>query len=161
MIEKRRKSLYPEMRKARQNKENKVRLVKDKLFINDIQFIPENPEYESENEQTKNPNYSDNYQYRPRGSRDWNYQRGARSRGIPRDFQRSRTFTRSTRGGRPHGRWAPRQTFVERTPNFESRNMFTNLPIDDDNASMSGRSESRKNKASSPQRGNGPATMRK
>ena len=39
-IENRRKSLYPVAKRARQNKQNKVRLVRDKLYINGVQYIP-------------------------------------------------------------------------------------------------------------------------
>ena len=39
-IEEQRKLLYPEMKRAKLNKENKVRLVKDKLYINDKQYVP-------------------------------------------------------------------------------------------------------------------------
>lgn len=39
-IENRRKALYPEAKRARQNKNNEVKLVRDKLYINGRQFIP-------------------------------------------------------------------------------------------------------------------------
>lgn len=39
-IENRRKVLYPEAKRARQNKNNEVKLVRDKLYINGKQFIP-------------------------------------------------------------------------------------------------------------------------
>ena len=149
IIEKRRKSLYPEMRRAKQNKENKVRLVKDKLYINNIQFIPDDVEYE--NEQIQNQNSIASYQYQHRDPRNRDYQRRSRAWETPRDFQRGRTFTRSShRGGRPYSKGTPRQTYGGKSVNFESPNIFTNLPRDSDNMSMAGRSESRKNKASSP-----------
>ena len=44
------------MRKARQNKQNKVRPINDKLYINNIQYIPEDIEGDSENDQIQNPN---------------------------------------------------------------------------------------------------------
>ena len=40
VIEEKRKLLYPEMKRARKNKDNKVRLVRDRLFINDIECVP-------------------------------------------------------------------------------------------------------------------------
>ena len=150
VIENRRKSLYPEMRKAKQNKQNKVRLVKDKLYINDIQFIPEDAEYESENYQTlnSNPRRSNHYQSRDPRNRDYQHKSGTWN--TPRDYQRGRTFTRSSHRGPPNRRWAPRQPYVGKPADFQSPNIFMNLPEDDDNTSMTGRSESRKNKASSP-----------
>ena len=43
-IETKRKALYGVMKKAKRDPNNKVRLVRDKLFINDVQYIPENSE---------------------------------------------------------------------------------------------------------------------
>ena len=40
-IENKRKVLYPIMKKARENKDNKVRLVRDKLFINNVEAMPD------------------------------------------------------------------------------------------------------------------------
>ena len=40
-IEQRRKVLYPVAKNARRNRDNKVRLVRDKLFINGQQYTPE------------------------------------------------------------------------------------------------------------------------
>ena len=114
LIENRRKSLYSEMRKARQNKQNKVRLVKKKLYINNIQYIT-------------------NYQ---------NHQR-QRSWETPRDFSRDRTFKRSANCGRYNNGLAPRQTFVGKAVNFASPNMYTHLPRDDDLVNTTGRSENR------------------
>ena len=39
-IESRRKKLYPEMKLAKQDEKNRVRLVRDKLYINNVQYIP-------------------------------------------------------------------------------------------------------------------------
>ncbi|MCG8046716.1 MAG: hypothetical protein N0E48_13935, partial [Candidatus Thiodiazotropha endolucinida] len=45
IIEDRRKVLYPEMKKAKAaDKDAKVRLVKDRLYINKVQFVPKNAE---------------------------------------------------------------------------------------------------------------------
>ena len=43
-IETKRKALYGVMKRAKRDPNNKVRLVRDKLFINDVQYIPENSE---------------------------------------------------------------------------------------------------------------------
>lgn len=40
-IENKRKVLYPIMKKARENSDNKVRLVRDKLFINNVEYVPD------------------------------------------------------------------------------------------------------------------------
>ena len=44
VIENRRKQLYPIMKKARANEDNKVRLVRDKLFINNCEYVPDSDE---------------------------------------------------------------------------------------------------------------------
>ncbi|MEW8546894.1 MAG: hypothetical protein AB2693_25545, partial [Candidatus Thiodiazotropha sp.] len=41
VIEDKRKLLYPEMKKAKRNENNKVRMVRDKLFINNQEFVVE------------------------------------------------------------------------------------------------------------------------
>ena len=89
-IENKRKQLYPEAKRARQSKNNEVRLVRDKLFINGRQFIPNttnsqnntwqnypgyrknsdtNPgtQMESENRRSFNqqPRYINNYRQQP------------------------------------------------------------------------------------------------
>ena len=40
-IENKQKVLYPIMKKARENKDNKVRLVRDKLFIDNVEVVPD------------------------------------------------------------------------------------------------------------------------
>lgn len=47
-IEDRRKLLYPELKKAKMDPRNKVRLVRDKLYINNSEFIPTEPESDRE-----------------------------------------------------------------------------------------------------------------
>ena len=53
-IEQRRKLLYPEAKRARQNKNNEVKLVKDKLFINGRQFIPDTTNTQPRNNTNNN-----------------------------------------------------------------------------------------------------------
>ena len=40
VIESRRKKLCPEMKLAKQDENNRMRLVRDKLYINNVQYIP-------------------------------------------------------------------------------------------------------------------------
>ncbi|KAK3082895.1 hypothetical protein FSP39_008307 [Pinctada imbricata] len=44
-IEDRRKKLYPLMKEARKNRANKVIMVRDKLYVNHVQVIPEESEF--------------------------------------------------------------------------------------------------------------------
>lgn len=56
IVEEKRKILYPEMKRARSDSRNKVRLVRDKLFINNIEFVPDetvNPQKHQNREQTR------------------------------------------------------------------------------------------------------------
>lgn len=53
VIEDRRKKLYPEMKKARRDPNNRVRLVRDKLNINNRQFILESEDEQSDYETDK------------------------------------------------------------------------------------------------------------
>lgn len=71
IIEDRRKQLYPEMKRAKLNKENKVRLVRDKLYINQQEFIPKRNNNEN---QTSGANQQ-NQSYGQR-SRDIRYHQG-------------------------------------------------------------------------------------
>ena len=52
-VELKRRKLYPEMKRARQNPQNKIRLVRDKLYVNDQEYIPDDdtPDYEPRNNQ--------------------------------------------------------------------------------------------------------------
>ena len=59
-IENKRKLLYPVMKKANEVEGNKVRLVQDKLFINDIQYIPKH----QDNQSTRPKTYDQNDQPR-------------------------------------------------------------------------------------------------
>ena len=67
-IEEQRKILYPVAKSARQNPNNKVRLVRDKLFINGEQHIP-NPTVEQQRFQTNN---QQNNAYRQQRTRQQN-----------------------------------------------------------------------------------------
>ena len=61
-IESVRKTLYPVMKATRANKNNKVRLVRDKLFINNVQYIP--PTDSNENLDVRPKTYRTSYQHR-------------------------------------------------------------------------------------------------
>ena len=55
-IEDKRRILYPVMRSFKKNKQNKVRLIRDKLFINDIEYIPTEDEINAV-KQRRQPEY--------------------------------------------------------------------------------------------------------
>lgn len=153
VVENRRKLLYPEMKRARANKHNKVRLVKDKLFINDVQYIPDT---DINAVQPKFANRQNNRTFETRHFQNTSYnrysQRGS-SRGYPRgysqSYQKGRTFNRSTNRG-SFNAWTPRSSYAEKTISFASPNIYANLPGDQEFEEGSGRSTSKKNKASSP-----------
>ena len=55
-------TLYPVMKAAKANKNNKVRLVRDKLFINNVQYIP--PTGSNDNLDARPKTHRINYQHR-------------------------------------------------------------------------------------------------
>ena len=60
-VEIKRRKLYPEMKRARENPDNKIRLVRDKLYVNGREFIPDDDE-------TANKTHAyQNYTYNERG----------------------------------------------------------------------------------------------
>lgn len=151
VVEKKRKLLYPEMNKAKQNKENKVRLVKDKLYINGKEYIPETTETDSDTETKQYPNPMNKFSKRSRGSSNYGYQRSYQNQtGTPRGYARGRTFKRSMNQDQFISGRRPRQTYAEKAVNFESPNLYSHLSDDRSNETIFGRCESRKNKASSP-----------
>lgn len=99
-MEDKRKQLYPVANDARKNPENKVRLVRDKLFINHEQYIPEvqttikprdtmqNSARNYENRNSRVPRNNET-----RGNMHYNQFDGARAR-KPYQTQWSRTFNR-------------------------------------------------------------------
>ena len=135
-IENKRKLLYPVMKKANEVEGNKVRLVRDKLFINDIQYIPKH----QDNLSTRPKTYDQNDQPQ-------HYQRNA-NRGFQHnawDLNNVRTF--STRN--VYSSCQPNPSF-----NFDMSNRFQNLPHPAvDPCSQTPRAENqqtRKKPASSP-----------
>lgn len=152
-VENRRKLLYPEMKRARANKQNKVRLVKDKLFINDVQYFPKTDTNDGESKFPKRQNDRtfENRQFQ-NTSYNNNNQRGqirGYSRGYSQSYQRGRTFNRSSNRG-SFNAWTPRPSYAEKTISFNSPNIYNNLPGDQEFGQGSGRSMAKKNKASSP-----------
>ena len=138
VVEDRRKLLYPEMKRARQNKYNKVRLVRDRLFINDSEYLP--PENYDEQQSEYQRGYG-----QPRKSAKyagWNKNyRQTRGANQPPQNGRSRVFTRSN----------PRQFNSKPQPrvvDFDWSTPYRNEVLSRD--ASKDRQGSRKNKASSP-----------
>ena len=89
-MENTRKLLYPVMKKAKGVEGNKVRLVRDKLFINDIQYMPPSTETQ-DNSGTRPKTYYHNKQQRG-NQRNYRrpYQRNAWGQNNTRTFYSSR-----------------------------------------------------------------------
>ena len=83
-VEAKRRTLYPIMKKARENKENKVRMVRDRLFINDNEVAPQQP-----------PNLHQPKQLSSRQNsyREQRFQRTDRPTNPGQIHQRTRVFT--------------------------------------------------------------------
>ena len=159
VVEEKRKILYPEMKKARSDSRNKVRLVRDKLFINNIEFVPDetvNPQKHQNREQTRvksdKPEYQQDKNSRLTGksSRDtFQNKDGIRNIGYgktryiyPRPQSRNVNFSK--------------QQFSRHksdTFSLPTTNIFENLPVEDENPDQCGQNrpfETKKHKASSP-----------
>ena len=160
VIEDKRKLLYPEMKRARENKQNKVRLVRDRLYINNAQYVPrltQNPD---------NIKNRDTYQQRHAGSRNqWyenqsystesnssSHENGSRTnKGYN---SRSRVYHRSSNQKNANGSEyrQPKQTYAEKVSNYtvSTSNRFSMLMSREENTRSRESSETRKHKASSP-----------
>ncbi|MEW8547164.1 MAG: hypothetical protein AB2693_26940 [Candidatus Thiodiazotropha sp.] len=158
VVEEKRKILYPEMKKARSDSRNKVRLVRDKLFINNVEFVPDENVYTQQNqtrEKTRSnsdrrgyqrdknlhssgPSYSDSSQNKDRAI---NIGYGKTRYIYPRAQGRNVNFSE--------------QQLPRSKPNSYSlptSNMFENLPVEDANTNQTCQTpvETKKHKASSP-----------
>ena len=91
IIEDKRKLLYPEAKKARQNEENKVRMVRDKLYVNNTEVVVEQ---QDGNGTSFHPTRQNSYRREPQ------WQRGNNG-----DYRGSRVFYR---GGRKYQGSKPR-----------------------------------------------------
>ena len=92
-IESKRKLLYPEAKKARQDPENKVRMVKDKLYVNGtevtVEIVGDNDTQDEMNNETSRKQVFTKPDEHTTGARPktrvvYNYQRGRRSNWQPR-----------------------------------------------------------------------------
>ena len=72
-IEETRKTLYGEMKKAKRNPENKVRMVRDKLYVNNVQITPK-----SGNERLLSERNRTDTKYRKNTNRNYTYDKGSR-----------------------------------------------------------------------------------
>ena len=139
-IEEKRKLLYPEAKKARQDKENKVRLVRDRLYVNDIEV-------------KVNPQNDDNSQNMQKGQRTERGMRNNWSNGTI----HGRTFYPSRNRKPPNIEHNNHQSRMdtEWVPNSEVpvKNRFDILSAIKEgsaNRDLSSERKSVKNKASSP-----------
>ena len=145
-IEEQRKLLYPEMKRAKLNKENKVRLVKDKLYINDIQYVPK--QNQSRKSSTEYQSQNQSYQFRKSYTTGYRNQDYNKPQSPNKNYTRGRIFERSKTSTNNMGSYQqPRSNFSDTPIDFTTPNRFGALLNEN---FESNRSESRKNKASSP-----------
>lgn len=146
VVEDQRKLLYPEMKRARANEQNKVRLVRDKLYINNVEFVPSKLPNQQKRVQVRYEQPS-NYSGQTDGRRRRNYHTSANSSsqspnaGSSNYSYASRVFQRSSNAG---------VKITPKSTNFtvQTRNRFEGLSNHDDNSVQC--SDTRKKKASSP-----------
>ena len=91
VIEDQRKLLYPETKRARQNEQNKVRLVRDKLFVNNSEVVvePKVPPSGFGNNETRHTRKTHSYRREPTRAE---YNTG---------YRRNRVFYRGGKQNRP------------------------------------------------------------
>ena len=132
VIEDQRKRLYPEAKRARENKQNKVRLVRDRLFINGAEIVPP-PKKDSQQKQGQGDRIQG-------GGRSYSTQ-GQWHRGKP--TYTSRVFQRSSK---------PAYGAIAKPSNFSmsTYNRFDKLADENSNTSYKDRSKSQKIRARSP-----------
>ena len=172
--ERRRKVLYPKMKHAKQNKDNKVRLVKDTLYINNEKYIcgrndqPVRVEYQTANGRSQNYNQRDvsdrqtderprmkfypqttDQQQQQQQNNNQNLQQQERSEREKQPFPEPTIRTVNHR--EKNNAMLPqntRQSSRLTESVFESQNIYTSLPDSDSDRQCAG-----KTKASSPLQG--------
>lgn len=162
VVEDRRKMLYPEMKKARSDKHNKVRLVRDRLFINNVEFVTDS--HSSSLHQNRGQS-QDFKQYNKQPDRRHEYER---SQGSQRSQSTYSDVVRSTDRNRDSGYGKSRVLYAHTTGqskrsnqqqssnvkslNFEipTSNRFSSFSNEENNSGDKPPTESKKHKASSP-----------
>lgn len=146
VVEDQRKLLYPEMKRARANEQNKVRLVRDKLYINNVEFIPSKETNQQKRVQVRYEQ-SSNYSGQTDGRRRRNYHTSSngssqrQNTGSSNYSYASRVFQRSSNAT---AKITPKPT----NSTVKTRNRFEVLSNYDDNQVQC--ADTRKKKASSP-----------
>ena len=151
VVEDKRKLLYPEMKRAKHNKQNKVRLVRDKLYVNNVEIIPD-------------PRKGQSYERKPRQEKMGNI-----ARRYPHEQPAFPKINRGTRQAEHSGNFKKDRVFYSRPPSQNSWSqprLYHNAyqptatqivtsnkysPLSEENEiSFVKTSETRKHKASSP-----------
>ena len=148
VIEEKRKMLYPVAKEARKSTENKVRLVRDKLYVNGQEvFVETNTSSESVGPSTKP--WSRNKDSQSETQNPWKY---PKSRKIP--YRGERVFYRgggTRRGDKPHNPGAKVLDFSLPTSNqFELLTELNETPVPQNLGNTNSVNSSMKHPASSP-----------
>ena len=147
-MENKRKLLYPEAKKARRNKDNKVRLIKDKLFVNWVEVTIEPTQQSDENKQSHHSRDQSLRRMNKTVSNQGGWQYRGRGRGRPRGRGQA-----SDRGQNAGGWTAHSSPWTTRDRAFElpTRNRFAPMSrCDDEDAETPSARNPRKHQASSP-----------
>ena len=102
VVEDKGKLLYPEMKKAKHNKQNKVRLVRDKCYVNNVIIIPD-------------PREGQSYKRNPRQEKMENI-----ARRYPHEQPAFPTINRGTRQTELSGNFKKDPVFYSRPPSRNS-----------------------------------------
>ena len=136
-IENKRKLLYPEAKKARQDSDNKVRMVKDKLYVNKVlvtvEKVDENGTQDDINNETSRkqnyPTEDHSNAAKPKTRIVYNYQRGQGSRGQWRGRWRGRGLGRGYNANRDDS-WSTQPVTSQRDNYSDQRHSVAwSIPI--------------------------------
>ena len=146
-IENKRKALYPVMKAARVNKNNKVRLVRDKLFINNVQYIQ--PTQKTDGQDARPKTYKQQVQRRQLAQGVNNNRTDSPNRDAYSPMKGPQRTVTSRHVYSSRTRINP----VSWRNNFETPNRFeglTSLPRDDTTSNSTSQGRKKKKPASSP-----------
>ena len=111
------------MKRAKLNKENKVRLVKDKLYINDIQYVPR--PNQSRKSSTDYQSQNQTYQFRKSYTMGYRNQDYNKPQSPNKNYTRGRIFERSKTSTNNMGSYQqPRSNFSDTPIDFTTPNRF-------------------------------------
>lgn len=137
VVEDKRKILYPEMKKARSDSQNKVRLVRDRLFINNVEFTSDgstNPQNKQNRDQMLHRSDRRDVQWEHPQSSVSAYSNAVRNNDGVRNIGYGKSRYIYPRSQSRNVSFTKQQNMNRKSSSFElpTSNKFTNLLIEED-----------------------------